>query len=79
MVKQLPLKEKIVGSNPIEGTRCLSSSMVEQWFEEPCVIGPIPIFGTVMRMSYNGIITAFQVVDVGSIPIIRSEVFIVAE
>jgi hypothetical protein len=53
------------------------AQMVEQWFCKPQVAGSIPAAGTrIERAWYNGIMTAFQADDTGSIPVARSRILL---
>ena len=37
---------EIVGSNPAPATNAPVAQLVEQWIEDPCVLGSIPSGGT---------------------------------
>ena len=40
---------EVVGSNPAPATNAPVAQSVEQWIEDPCVVGSIPTGGTMNR------------------------------
>ena len=42
---------EVVGSNPAPATNAPVAQSVEQWIEDPCVVGSIPTGGTMNKIQ----------------------------